>query len=91
MKRVYKNVVLIGMPGSGKTTLGKILAGELDKSFIDIDEYIEKQQECTISEIFKSGEEFFRDLESRAVAQVSKREDIVISTGGGVIKNKKHT
>ncbi|CAB1250584.1 shikimate kinase [Clostridium sp. WLY-B-L2] len=90
MKRIYKNVVLIGMPGSGKTTIGRMLSKELNKGFIDIDDYIEKQQGRTISEIFEGGEKFFRNLELKAVSQVSQKENIVISTGGGVIKNEEN-
>ncbi|MEY8001009.1 shikimate kinase [Clostridium sp. Mt-5] len=90
MKREFKNIVLIGMPGSGKTTIGKMLSDKLNKKLIDIDGCIEKQQGRTISEIFKGGEEYFRNLELKAVEQASEKEDVIISTGGGVIKNKKN-
>ncbi|MCI1944855.1 shikimate kinase [Clostridium luticellarii] len=90
MKKPLKNIVLIGMPGSGKTTVGRILSSKLNKKFVDIDEYIEKQQGCSIPEIFKNGEEYFRSLELRAVEQISIIEDVVISTGGGVIKYEKN-
>ncbi|WP_164946860.1 chorismate mutase [Clostridium sp. FP1] len=81
-----KNIVLIGMPGSGKSTIGEILAEKLGMSFLDIDTYIEKSTNLKITEIFKNGEDLFRDIEAKAVLEVSERVPAVISTGGGVIK-----
>ncbi len=81
-----KNIVLIGMPGSGKTTIGKILAEKTGKEFCDIDDYIEKTEKKKISDIFKGGESEFRKVEMEAVKVISKRQGIIISTGGGVIK-----
>jgi len=80
-----KNMVLIGMPGSGKSVIGKIIAEKLMLSFIDIDAYIEKSTKQTITEIFRNGETFFRDIETKAVEEVSIKDFAVISTGGGVI------
>lgn len=85
-----KNIVLIGMPGCGKTTIGKILSQELAMEYCGIDEYIEARTEKTISEIFKDGEESFRQIEREAVQEVSKEENTVIATGGGVIKSFKN-
>jgi shikimate kinase len=82
-----KNIVLIGMPGCGKTTVGKLLAEKLETEFVDVDEFIEKKVGKTISEIFENGEEYFRRLEEQAVSELSVKKSIVISTGGGVIKN----
>lgn len=82
-----KNIVLIGMPGCGKTTIGKILARELGMKYCGIDEYIETSKSKTISEIFKDGEESFRQIEREAVLEISKEENTVIATGGGVIKS----
>lgn len=82
-----KNIVLIGMPGSGKTTVGKILHKELGKRFIDMDLYIEEEYGKSITEIFEKGEEYFRELERKAVNKISCSKGIIISTGGGVIKN----
>ena len=81
-----KNIVLIGMPGSGKTTIGRLLAKRLNREFCDIDEYIEKIEDKKISDIFKDGEDAFRKIEIKVVADISKREEMIISTGGGVIK-----
>lgn len=83
---IDRNIVLIGMPGCGKTTIGKILSTVLKKEFVDIDEYIEKVQNKSIDEIFIAGEESFRNIESAAVLDISKRNNLIISTGGGIVK-----
>ncbi|HZJ99825.1 MAG TPA: shikimate kinase [Tissierellaceae bacterium] len=82
-----KNIVLIGMPGSGKTTIGKILAEELDMKFCDSDEYIEEHSGKSIPEIFQDGEERFRSIEKEAILEISNEENTVIATGGGVVKS----
>lgn len=87
MNKNMKCIVLIGMPGSGKTTIGKILSKKLGLKHVDIDKYIEKSTGKTIAEIFKEGEEVFRRLEKETVNKFSKEKGIVISTGGGTIKN----
>lgn len=81
-----KNIVLIGMPGSGKTTIGKIIARKLDKDFCDIDQYIEDTQDKKISEIFEKGESAFRRIEKETVKEISEKQGTVISTGGGAVK-----
>lgn len=82
------NLVLIGMPGCGKSTLGKILEEKLQKKLIDIDAEIEKRENMKISEIFeKFGEERFREIEIEVTADIAKQNNVIISTGGGVIKN----
>lgn len=81
-----KNIVLIGMPGSGKTTIGKMISQRLDREFCDIDEYIEDKHQKPISDIFKDGESVFRNIEMETVKDVSERKGIIISTGGGVVK-----
>lgn len=90
MEEAFNNIVLIGMPGCGKTTIGKIIAEKLKRKFIDIDEYIERTNNATISEIFKNGEKHFRMLESKAVEELSKETNAVLATGGGVIKNQEN-
>ena len=84
--RSKENIVLIGMPASGKSTVGRILAEALGRELIDTDDVIVDEAGMEISEIFaKYGEAEFRDLESRAVREVSKRTMLVIATGGGAI------
>ncbi len=88
--REKRNIVLIGMPGSGKSTIGKALAENLSRDFVDTDEMI--VEKCgNISDIFAGmGEEYFRDRESEAVKEVSKKNGLVIATGGGVILRKEN-
>lgn len=81
-----KNLVLIGMPGCGKTCIGKLLSEKLNMKFVDLDNYVEYNSGSTIAELFKLGEDKFRDLETSAVLKFSKAKSTVISTGGGVIK-----
>ena len=83
-----RNIVLIGMPMSGKTTIGKELAKSLNKKFVDLDEEIEKIAKMSIPEIFSTyGEDYFRKLEKDITLQYSKETNLVISTGGGIIKS----
>lgn len=80
------NIALIGFMGSGKTTIGKILAKFLDMKFVDIDKEISMREKKSISEIFETnGEEYFRDLERSIIEEESKDNNLVISTGGGAI------
>lgn len=77
-------VFLCGYMGSGKTTLGKSLSKELDVPFIDLDSFIESRQHKTVKEIFAEvGESGFRELERKALIEVSQYENVVISLGGG--------
>lgn len=81
-----KNIVLLGFMGTGKTAVGKKLASELGRDFLDIDELIEKESGTSISEIFFNfGEEHFRRLEAQTARKVSERENMVIAAGGGVV------
>lgn len=83
------NIILIGMMGSGKSTVGKILADSLKFDFVDLDEFIEKNEAMAISDIFaKQGEDYFRKLEFNAAKETIHLQDTVISTGGGIIKNE---
>ena len=81
-----QNIVLVGMPSSGKTTIGKMLASKLGMQFIDIDKEIEAAEGKTIPQIFEElGECGFRDIESRVIANVSSKQNCVIATGGGAV------
>lgn len=86
-----QNIVLIGMPSCGKTTLGKMLAKGFNKKFIDTDEEIIKKAAITIPEIFeKHGEEYFRNLESEVIKELSQNQSLVIATGGGAILRREN-
>lgn len=87
MNRNERNIVLIGMPGCGKTTIGKLLAEHLGRKFTDLDSYIEKKQGLSINEIFRKGEQEFRRLESEAIITMENEKNTIIATGGGVVKN----
>jgi len=81
---VMKPVFLIGYMGCGKTTLGEVLAQQMGVPFIDLDEYIERQQGMTIVEIFaREGEERFRQLETAALGEVAAMDGVIIACGGG--------
>ncbi|MGC8741597.1 MAG: (d)CMP kinase [Candidatus Sumerlaeaceae bacterium] len=81
-----KNVVLIGMMGSGKTSIGRDLAKKTGMEFIDLDELIERRANMTIPAIFQTrGEAYFRQLESEVLEEIMSARHSVIATGGGVI------
>lgn len=83
-----KSITLIGLPGCGKTAIGSLLSNKLDYDFIDMDFYIEENQGSTIKEIFKNGEEYFRNIETEICKELGKRSRTIISTGGGVVKKE---
>lgn len=84
------NICLVGFMGSGKTTIGKALSESLKMDWVDLDMFIEQQENRTISDIFKeNGETYFRQLEQNSLSALAK-EDCVISTGGGVIISKEN-
>ncbi|MGE4385111.1 MAG: shikimate kinase [Endomicrobiaceae bacterium] len=84
-----KNLVLTGFMGTGKTTVGKLLAKSLNRPFFDTDEMIEKQTDSSIPEIFKkAGEKAFRQYESQIVMMLSNLDNSVISCGGGAVLNR---
>ena len=81
------NVSLIGMPSSGKTTLGRALAQKLGRTFVDLDQEIVKAAGCSIPEIFEAeGEDGFRARESEQAARFGKESSLMISCGGGTVK-----
>ena len=91
MERNTRNVMLIGMPGSGKSTVGAALAERLGRKLVDVDERIVEMAGCSIPEIFaKDGEEGFRRIEHQALCQVSQESGLVIATGGGVVTRQEN-
>ena len=83
----YQLIYLIGMMGSGKSTIGKILAQKLNYRFFDTDNLIEQKINKSIKEIFEgSGETYFRDLETKVLEKVSTDYRSAIATGGGIIQ-----
>lgn len=79
-----KHVYLVGFMGSGKSTVGPLLAKQLDRDFYDLDELIEKNQQMKISDIFESkGELYFREVESQVLAHTRDLPPAVIALGGG--------
>jgi len=83
---IMKNLYLVGMRGTGKSTIGKLLAEELKKGFIDVDKKIEQRVGLSISEyVSKQGWEPFRELEKKQVEEMTLLQDTVISTGGGIL------
>lgn len=81
-----KNIVLVGFMGTGKTTVGQILARELNKQFIDVDSNIEASCGMPVSEIFKlRGESFFRQQERQTIKETLPRSGAVVATGGGAV------
>lgn len=89
MLRERCNIVLIGMPSAGKTTIGKMLENRMQKEFIDLDDIIIEKAGKSIPEIFEeSGESGFRAIETEAAIEVSKLNNKIIATGGGTIKHK---
>ncbi|MCR4911044.1 MAG: shikimate dehydrogenase [Bacilli bacterium] len=85
------NIVIIGMPSSGKTSISKELSSRLNIPYIDIDDNIVKEINMPIAKLFElEGEKSFRKLETKHVAQIYKTTQKIISTGGGIIKNKEN-
>lgn len=88
----YVNIVLVGLPLSGKSYYGKLLSENLNKEWIDTDDKIEDYTKIRISQIFKlSGEEKFREIESMIIKSIQDKKGSIISCGGGVILNEENT
>ncbi len=84
-----KNLVLVGMMGSGKSTIGYLLSKKLKLKFLDIDNLIEKEMNMTIKEIFQEkGEKYFRNLEEKITIKYLNLKNSVISLGGGAFNNQ---
>ena len=91
LKRQMENVILIGMPGCGKSTIGKLLAEALNKAFIDADAAITKEAGMPIPEIFaRDGEPGFRAIESKVLSQLGRQSGYVIATGGGCVTKEEN-
>ena len=89
MKLLKKNLVLTGMMGVGKSTIGKKLANKLKVKFIDLDKVIEKREKNTIKDIFDiKGEDYFRKIEKKIALLELKKANAVIALGGGAFMNK---
>ena len=85
------SIVLIGMPGCGKTTVGRALAGKLGRTFVDLDEEIVRRAGMSIPEIFaREGEAGFRERESALVREFGEHTGLVVSTGGGVVTRREN-
>jgi shikimate kinase len=85
------NIVLIGYRCSGKTKVGKILARVLDRDFLDTDTLIEKNAGCSIETLISAtGWDHFRYMEKVLIEEVSKRDNLVIATGGGVVTDEEN-
>ena len=89
MNESSKNIVLIGMAGVGKTTVGRVLSKKIHRKFLDIDQEFEEQTKIRITEFFSIyGENEFRKIERRIINDVlTKNKKLVVSTGGGILSN----
>ena len=91
LREQLTSIVLIGMPGCGKTTVGRSLAGKLGRTFVDLDEEIVRRAGTSIPEIFaREGEAGFRERESALVREFGERTGLVVSTGGGVVTRREN-
>ncbi len=91
LRKQMENIVLVGMPGCGKTTIGQLLAKHMNKRFVDADEEIVKQANMTIPDIFAaSGEAGFRMWETKILSELGKESGLVIATGGGCVTRQEN-
>ena len=89
MNKLKRNLVLTGMMGSGKSTIGKSLSTELKLKFVDIDNIIEKKLSLSVSQIFETkGEDFFREQEKEETIKTLNNENLIIALGGGAFMNE---
>ncbi|MCD6574598.1 shikimate kinase, partial [Candidatus Aerophobetes bacterium] len=85
------NIVLVGFMGTGKSSVGKELSRVLGKRYIDVDEIIQKKENCSIPRIFaEKGEDYFRKVEEEVIREVSRIDESVISTGGGAVLKREN-
>ena len=86
-----KNIVLIGMPACGKSTIGYWLSKKIGYPLLDTDKYLEEKENRIISDIFSNeGEGYFRNLETKYLKELSEKDGLIISTGGGAVKKKEN-
>lgn len=91
LRRQMENIILIGMPGCGKSTVGRLLAEKTGRTFVDSDEEIIRLAGKSIPDIFsQDGEEVFRDWETRALAELGKQSGRIIATGGGCVTKERN-
>lgn len=85
------NIVLVGLRGSGKSTIGRRLAKDLEREFVDTDDLIEQRTQLPLAEVFQiCGESYFRLLESEVVEELSRTNGKVIATGGGAVLRRRN-
>ena len=85
-----KNIYMIGMMGSGKSSVGELLSRRMSWKFIDFDQEIENDEKCTINQIFSENESRFRKLETKKIHELKDFNRTIFSTGGGIVMNKKN-
>ncbi len=91
LRRETENLIIIGMPGSGKTTVGRVLAQRLGRTLVDTDALVVQAAGCPIPELFaREGEEAFRALEHQALCQAGRASGTVIATGGGIVTRREN-
>jgi len=91
MATINDNIFLVGLMGAGKTTIGKLLAKKLKKTFYDTDQEIEKKLGVKVAIIFElEGEEGFRKRETQMIDELTQKEDIILATGGGAVLSEKN-
>lgn len=91
MRLQFSNLVLVGMPGSGKTTVGRRIAERLRRPFVDVDELIVQRAGRSIPDIFaQDGEARFRDLETEVIEELSASHGLVVATGGGSVLRERN-
>ena len=91
MAMINDNIFFVGLMGAGKTTIGKLLAKKLKKTFYDTDHEIEKKLGVKVSVIFElEGEEGFRKRETQMIDELTNKKDIILATGGGAVLSEKN-
>ncbi|MCQ2226891.1 MAG: shikimate kinase [Bacteroidales bacterium] len=81
---MIRRIFLVGFMGSGKTTIGKFIAHDMNLTFVDMDDYFEQKHNCTIKQYFAlHGEDGFRKAENEVVAELCEKQDVIVATGGG--------